>query len=152
MLPATVRMRRREDFAATQRRGRRIGQRTLIVHVRTPAPMGADSVVPSDSAPAGPESHPTDERRVGFVVGRAVGNSVTRHRVQRQLRHIVRDRLEALPSGAHLVVRALPAAAGQPATELAADFDAAVRRIAEPARSGRTAAGRSGRRSSPLPR
>ena len=46
--------------------------------------------------------------RAGFVVGRAVGNSVVRHRVTRRLRALVREELHRLPGGANLVVRARP--------------------------------------------
>ncbi len=44
--------------------------------------------------------------RAGFVVGRAVGNSVVRHRVTRQLRAVVREQLPRLPQTLDLVVRA----------------------------------------------
>jgi ribonuclease P protein component len=70
-----------------------------------------------------------DASKVGFVVSKAVGNSVVRHRVSRRLRHVVRDRLAALPAGTSLVVRALPAAADATSDELARDFDAALRRL-----------------------
>jgi ribonuclease P protein component len=62
------------------------------------------------------------------VVGRAVGPSVVRHRVQRRLRHLCRDRLAALPPGSELVVRALPAAAHASYLELAADLDRCLER------------------------
>ena len=68
-------------------------------------------------------------RRAGFVVGRSVGGSVERHRVTRRLRHLVADRLEQMPVGTALVVRAHPAAAGADGAELAADLDAALRRL-----------------------
>jgi ribonuclease P protein component len=61
---------------------------------------------------------------VGFVVSKAVGNAVVRNRVKRQLRHIAGDRLDRLPAGSSVVVRANPAAAG--AKSLAADFDSAL--------------------------
>jgi len=61
--------------------------------------------------------------QVGFVVSRAVGNAVVRHRVQRQLRHLIRDRLADLPSGSRVVVRALAPAAGALYAELGADLD-----------------------------
>ncbi len=48
--------------------------------------------------------------RAGFVVGKVVGNSVQRHRVVRQLRHLTAAQLSALPAGTDLVVRALPGA------------------------------------------
>jgi ribonuclease P protein component len=62
-------------------------------------------------------------------VSKAVGNSVVRHRVSRKLRHVVRDRLDRLPEGTSLVVRALPAAADASSADLANDFDAALRRL-----------------------
>jgi ribonuclease P protein component len=64
--------------------------------------------------------------RAGFVVSRAVGGSVVRHRVVRRLRHLVRERLAALPPGSRLVVRALPPAADAPSSVLAADLDSAL--------------------------
>jgi ribonuclease P protein component len=67
--------------------------------------------------------------RVGFVVSKAVGNSVVRHRVSRRLRHVVAQRLGTLAPGSSLVVRALPAAAQASSAELGIDFDAAVRRL-----------------------
>ena len=67
--------------------------------------------------------------RVGFVVSKAVGNSVVRHRVSRQLRHLMADRIGTLPAGCALVVRALPASAGASSSELGADLDGALRRL-----------------------
>jgi ribonuclease P protein component len=64
-----------------------------------------------------------DPARVGFVVGRVVGHSVLRHRVQRRLRHLCRDRLADLPPGAEVVVRALAPAAHSSYQELGADLD-----------------------------
>jgi ribonuclease P protein component len=55
--------------------------------------------------------------RAGFVVGKAVGNSVVRHRVTRRLRAVVRDELHRLPPTADLVVRARPEA-GSATSEL----------------------------------
>lgn len=67
--------------------------------------------------------------KAGFVVSKAVGNSVTRHRVARQLRHVVRDRLGTLPPGSALIVRALPPAAVASSAEFRQDLDAALRRL-----------------------
>jgi ribonuclease P protein component len=67
--------------------------------------------------------------RVGFVVGRAVGNSVIRHRTVRRLRHLVRDRLDRLPAGSILVIRALPPAAEADSARLGRDLDAALTRL-----------------------
>jgi ribonuclease P protein component len=112
-------LRHSRDFGETVRRGTRAGRPLLVVHLdRTP---GGDR-----SAPA---SHPGDTPRVGFVVSRAVGGSVVRHAVARRLRHLVRDRLETLPPGSALVVRALPAAAHATSPALGRDLDAALERV-----------------------
>ena len=111
MLPAGSRITHRDEFATAVRRGRRIGRTHLVVHLHVPA------VDPSsDDAP-----------RAGFVVSRGVGGSVVRHRVVRRLRHLVRERLGALPPGSRLVVRALPAASSASSALLAADLDSALR-------------------------
>ncbi|GAA1677825.1 hypothetical protein GCM10009765_28900 [Fodinicola feengrottensis] len=72
---------------------------------------------------------PVQDRRAGFVVSKAVGNSVVRHRVQRQLRHLVRDRLDVLPAGSDLVVRALPASRDCPSARMGEDLDSALRTL-----------------------
>jgi ribonuclease P protein component len=63
------------------------------------------------------------------VVSKAVGNAVVRHRVVRRLRHVVRDRLDAVQPGSTLVVRALPSAATAPSIDLGSDLDSALRRL-----------------------
>ena len=72
---------------------------------------------------------PLPVARAGFVVGRAVGGSVVRHRIARRLRHLVRDRLPLLPAGSLLVVRALPPAAGADSAQLGRDLDATFDRL-----------------------
>lgn len=62
----------------------------------------------------------------GFAVSRAVGTAVVRNRVKRRLRHLVASRLDRLPAGTCLVVRALPAAADASSAELESDLDAAL--------------------------
>ena len=70
-----------------------------------------------------------DAPRVGLVVSRAVGNSVVRHRVQRRLRHLIREHLDVLPGSALLVVRAKPAAGTAASRELGADLDRCLQRV-----------------------
>ncbi|MGE3286421.1 MAG: ribonuclease P protein component [Pseudonocardia sp.] len=106
MLPAGSRLTRREEFASVIRRGRRGGRDRLVVHLDTGG---------------------TPPPRAGFVVSRAVGGSVVRHRVARRLRHLVAARLDGLPPSTRIVVRALPPAAAASSAELAADLDAALR-------------------------
>jgi ribonuclease P protein component len=114
VLPTASRLRRRCDFTATVRRGRRAGRPRLVVHLEVSG---------------GPDGLPVAAPRVGFVVAKTVGGAVVRNRVRRQLRHLVASRLEQLPAGANLVVRALPAAAGASSAELGSDLDAALTRV-----------------------
>ncbi|MCE7005090.1 ribonuclease P protein component [Kibdelosporangium philippinense] len=119
MLPATARLTRSGDFAHVTRHGRRAGRPRLVVHA-------VQSMEPTTETPLTRTGSPV---RVGFVVSKAVGNSVVRHRVSRKLRHVVADRLGTLAPGSSLVVRALPPAAQASSADLAHDFDAAVRRL-----------------------
>ena len=67
--------------------------------------------------------------RAGFVVGKAVGNSVVRHRVTRRLRAVVRDELSRLPVTADLVVRARPEAGTAASDVLRRDLSAGLDRL-----------------------
>ena len=113
MLPAAHRLTSARSFRSVIRDGRRAGSRTLVVHLVT------------DSGPGAAGSAP----RVGLVVSKAVGNSVVRHRVQRRLRHLVREQLDLLPGSALLVVRANPAAGSAPSRELGADLTRCLQRV-----------------------
>ena len=67
--------------------------------------------------------------RAGFVVGKAVGNSVVRHRVTRRLRAVVAGELHRLPASADLVVRARPEAADADSALLRRDLVAGLDRL-----------------------
>jgi ribonuclease P protein component len=99
VLPAQARLRRRPEFTAVVRSGRRAGRPTMVLHYLSARPAQPAS---RPAAPAG--------ARAGFVVGKAVGNSVVRHRVTRRLRAVVLQELHRLPATADLVVRARPEA------------------------------------------
>ncbi len=80
-----------------------------------------------------------ESARFGLVVGRGVGNSVVRHRVSRRLRALLAQRLDRVPPGADVVVRARPEAASATSAQLGADLDSAlatVKRRLERAQSG----------------
>jgi ribonuclease P protein component len=82
-------MRRGADFTLTTRNGTKVvrGRVAAYVHLT---------------------SHP--DSLVGLIVGKAVGNSVVRHRVSRRLRGAVSGLVEDLPTGSRVVLRALPGA------------------------------------------
>jgi ribonuclease P protein component len=110
VLPARHRLRSSADFAAVLQGARRAGgsrsgSRLIVVHAN------------STDAPAG------QPPRVGFVVSKAVGNAVVRNRTKRVLRHVLASRLDRVPAGTDLVVRANPPAADAASAELGADVD-----------------------------
>jgi ribonuclease P protein component len=85
-------------------------------------------VVHLDASREGTDSADELPCRVGFVVGRDVGGAVTRNRVRRRLRHLVRAQLDQLPAGV-MVVRALPAAADADFPELRNDLARCLGRV-----------------------
>ena len=102
-------MRSSEDFRATVRGGVKVAQPTLVTHVLPPASGGTST-------------------SVGFVVSKAVGSAVDRNRVKRRLRHLMRERLDRVPAGSRVVVRALPSAADVPTSTLGEQLDRALLR------------------------
>jgi ribonuclease P protein component len=106
VLAADQRLRRAAEFSAAVRAGGRGSRGGLVVHLL----RGGEASAP----------------RVGFVVPRAVGPAVTRNKVRRRLRHLVRERMHTLAPGTDLVVRVLPAAAGETYQRLGDDLDAAI--------------------------
>ena len=112
MLARDSRLTRGRDFTAAFRRGRRAGTATVVLHLAT----------------SGHDAPP----RLGLVVGKTVGSAVVRNRVKRRLRHLLRERLDALPRGTVLVVRALPPAAGATSAGLSSDVDRALARVGTP--------------------
>ncbi len=91
MLPRSRRLTRPPDFRWTIRGGKKAVTSTSVMY----ALMTHDATAPA---------------RVGITVSKAVGGSVVRHRVARQIRHAVAADLAALPAGSLWVIRALPGA------------------------------------------
>ena len=118
MLSADHRLSTAAEFRQVVRRGRRAGGPLLVVHLMTvnvdKATSGFDGEVP---------------RRVGFVVSKAVGNAVTRNRVKRRLRHLMRERLDQLALGTLVVVRATPAAGTASYRDLGSELDRCLGRV-----------------------
>jgi ribonuclease P protein component len=103
-------MRRSSDFASVVRSGARGRGGRVVVHQRVD--LGTESPL------------------VGFVVSKAVGGSVVRHRVTRRLRAQLAQRLDALPAGSATVVRALPASSDASSAQLGIALDQALARLA----------------------
>lgn len=125
MLAAAARLTASDDFRRTVRSGVRVARPTLVVHARTNnSPPVIDQAASELTAPS--------STQVGFVVSKSVGGAVVRNRVKRRLRHLSRPLAESAP-GLHVVVRALPAAAGASSETLSADlagaWQAGVRRL-----------------------
>jgi ribonuclease P protein component len=101
------------EFTLTVRTGARAGRPSVVGHL----------LVRPDGPPA------AEPARVGFVVSRAVGPAVTRNKVKRRLRELMRGYLHCLPGGSLLVVRANAAAAHVSYPDLAADLDSVISRL-----------------------
>ena len=110
MLPMIHRVRTAKDFARTVRSGARSGRRNVVLY-------GART---AESVPS----------RVGFIVGKNVGNAVTRNLVKRRLRHLAAEWVDVNPCGYDVVVRALPAAAESSWPTLTKEFASCITAVA----------------------
>jgi ribonuclease P protein component len=111
VLPPQNRLRLARDHQRVARRGARGGATCVVVHLVT------ESAAEVQAAP-----------RVGVVVSRSVGNAVTRNTVRRRLRHLMRERLDRVPAGSLVVVRARTGVGSTPTAVLAGDLDTALDR------------------------
>jgi ribonuclease P protein component len=108
MLPASARLRKSSEISAVMKSGTRFSAKLVVLHVAKGT---------------------SGQSKVAFAVGKNVGNSVIRHRVTRQLRHIVSPALSKFPIGSHVVVRALPAAATATFTQLTENLEFAMTKV-----------------------
>ncbi|MBN9644306.1 ribonuclease P protein component [Corynebacterium mendelii] len=120
MLPSHMKLHRPEEFRAVMRSRKKKGSATVVVHYLSPG-----TGLPGSSA----VRVTTPSPRFGLVVGKNVGNAVTRHRVSRRLRHILFSLAPAIEPGSDVVVRALPAAASASGKELDNDVRTALGRL-----------------------
>jgi len=124
VLPAGHRLRSSADFAAVLRGsgGARAGSTMVVVHATQ-----------ADARAGLPP-------RVGFVVSKAVGGAVVRNRTKRRLRALVASRLDLLPTGTDVVVRANPVAAQANSSQLGQELDGALARLLRKLAGRRTTA------------
>jgi len=83
--PAESRIKKRRDFLAARRRGRRSHTKHFLVDVHR---------------------SPARRRRLGVTVSRKVGNAVQRNRVKRWLREVYRQHQEIFPNQRDIVITA----------------------------------------------
>jgi ribonuclease P protein component len=86
VLPKTNRLRAGSDFNRITKAGVRVSSENIVIY-----------------ASLGEQEQP----RVGFIVNRSVGGSVSRHLVTRKLRHNFAAHIPSLPKQSMLVVRVL---------------------------------------------
>jgi ribonuclease P protein component len=73
--------------------------------------------------------------RVGLVVSKAVGNAVVRNRTKRILRALMRSRIDQLPQGVDVVIRAKTDLPGTPSLTLGRDLDTVLAMVLRRVRS-----------------
>ncbi|MEI6649400.1 MAG: ribonuclease P protein component [Actinomycetes bacterium] len=88
MLPVANRLRTGTEFAQTTKTGVRATSASLVLYVLTKPEL-----------PVGP--------KVGLIINKSIGGSVVRHRLARQIRHLVQNELDAFPKNSFLVIRVL---------------------------------------------
>ena len=87
MLAKTARLTESGDFARATKSGLRYSTTNFVGYLY---PTGL-------SEPA----------RAGLIISKSIGGSVTRHRIARQIRHVLRETYPQLPEGSLFVIRAL---------------------------------------------
>jgi ribonuclease P protein component len=88
MLSAPNRLRSSKDFARTTKTGHRVTTPSLVLYLLT-------------------HDEFSTEPQFGLIVNKSIGGSVDRHRVARQLRHALRDRMSSFPEKTQIVLRVL---------------------------------------------
>ncbi len=86
MLPKPNRLRAGSDFNLITKTGARFSTPNLVLYANLAK---------------------TDQPKIGFIVNRSIGGSVTRHLVTRKLRHNFASHIPSLPNGLMIVVRVL---------------------------------------------
>ena len=97
MLPNSARIKSSSDFARVTKSGRRFTTESLIGYLYSPNSLNDSN----------PNLNTGSTAKLGLIVGKPIGNSVVRHRIARQIRHSVRERLKTFPKGSLLVIRAV---------------------------------------------
>lgn len=110
MLSRSQRITRGIDYRSVVRRGARRAGAVHVLHVV--------------------DTHEDRLPRFGFIVSKAVGNAVTRNTVRRRLKAICLEATPQVRRGGDIVIRALPASATSPFSELRHDVVGSIERKA----------------------
>ena len=86
MLPKSNRLRSGAEFTRVTKTGHRASSNNLVIY----------GALENNQTP-----------KIGFIVNRSVGGSVTRHLITRKLRHDLTSHINKLPKNTMLVVRVL---------------------------------------------
>jgi len=88
VLSAPNRLRSSKDFARVTKTGQRVSTASLVVYLKK-------------------DSTPQPDPQIGLIVSKAIGGSVTRHRIARQLRHAARENITTIPHHSQIVIRVI---------------------------------------------
>lgn len=113
MLPRNHKLTSPAQFSRTIKNGTRAGSSYFVVYL-----WKNTAEIASFGGP-----------RCGLIVSKAVGNAVTRHSTSRRLRHVFFSLIDALPTTAQVVVRALPRAAGASTRELEREMKRLIHKL-----------------------
>jgi ribonuclease P protein component len=90
VLPKSNRLRSGAEFTRVTKTGHRASSNNLVMYAILEKTLGENQTP-----------------KIGFIVNRSVGGSVTRHLVTRKLRHDLASHINQLPKNTMLVVRVL---------------------------------------------
>ena len=111
MLSAKNRLRTSSDFSRATKTGHRASSQQLVLYFLHHADLPV-------------------EPQLGLIISKNIGNSVTRHTVARQLRHIARQHISTFPPHTQVVVRVLKKSESY-TEDLTALMAKAVKRLTE---------------------
>ena len=97
MLPAANRLREGKDFARTTKIGVRATSPSLVLYVLNNISSNLDPSQP----------YLVRKPRVGLIVNKSVVGSVIRHRISRQIRHLMAQELIQFSENSIIVIRVL---------------------------------------------
>lgn len=98
MLPVSARLTSPQDFARTTKSGLRVTSEHFVGYLH---------INPVTNNPGENNPGVNQSPRAGLIIGKAVGGSVRRHRVSRQIRHALATELQNFPQGSLIVIRGL---------------------------------------------